>query len=123
MPVVKKVKAGNHLRRKLRRALEDSVPNDDSGWKDNMTSKVESMVEETKASADKVYQDLIRKTLDLRLDQLVTSSMGNDLFSELCLRVDLNQKYVDILPQVRLSSTFTVLYSCYYSIVINKLIL
>ncbi len=41
----------------------------------------------------------INQTLDLPIEKLVMTPEGCDIFNELCLRLDVNQKYADILPQ------------------------
>ena len=44
---------------------------------------------------------MIDETLDLPLEKLVLTPEGCEIFDILCLRLDVNQKYVDLLPQWR----------------------
>ena len=44
---------------------------------------------------------MIEETLDLPLEKLVLTPEGCEIFDILCLRLDVNQKYVDLLPQWR----------------------
>merc|ERR1740116_589475 len=44
---------------------------------------------------------MIDDTLDLPLEKLVLTPEGCEIFDTLCLRLDVNQKYVDLLPQWR----------------------
>ena len=45
------------------------------------------------------YKNMIDQTMELALEKLIMTDEGCDIFDELCLRLDINQKYVDILPQ------------------------
>jgi hypothetical protein len=52
-----------------------------------------------KGESLKVYKFIIDNTLDLPLEKLVLTPEGCDIFDELCMRLDVNQKYAEILPQ------------------------
>ncbi len=45
------------------------------------------------------YKKLIADTMNLALEKLILSDEGCEIFDELCLRVDINQRYAEILPQ------------------------
>ena len=42
---------------------------------------------------------MIRQTIDLPLEKLILTPEGCDIFDNLCIRIDVNQKYADLLPQ------------------------
>ena len=42
---------------------------------------------------------MIRQTMDLPLEKLILTPEGCDIFDNLCIRIDVNQKYADLLPQ------------------------
>lgn len=42
---------------------------------------------------------MIKQNLDLPIEKLVLTPEGCDIFDELCLRLDVNQKYAQLLPQ------------------------
>lgn len=42
---------------------------------------------------------MVNQTLDLPLEKLILTPEGCDIFDELCLRIDVNQKYAELLPQ------------------------
>jgi len=46
-----------------------------------------------------VYEDLEEKSRDIPLQKMIFSPEGIALFDELCLRIDVNQRYVSVLPQ------------------------
>jgi len=45
------------------------------------------------------YKRMIRQTIDLPLEKLILTPEGCDIFDNLCIRIDVNQKYADLLPQ------------------------
>lgn len=45
------------------------------------------------------YRSLAERTKDLALEKLILSAEGCALFDQLCLRIDVNQRYADFLPQ------------------------
>lgn len=55
--------------------------------------------EEIRRNSIKEYKCLINQTLDLPLEKLILTPEGVDIFDELCLRLDVNQKYAELLPQ------------------------
>ena len=42
---------------------------------------------------------MICQTMDLPLEKLILTPEGCDIFDTLCIRIDVNQKYADLLPQ------------------------
>ena len=42
---------------------------------------------------------MIDQTMDLPLEKLIMNPEGVDVFDELCLRLDINQNYAELLPQ------------------------
>jgi len=57
--------------------------------------------DENRQKCIKGYKHMIDETLDLPLEKLVLTPEGCEIFDILCLRLDVNQKYVDLLPQWR----------------------
>jgi len=57
--------------------------------------------EDIRKNSIKGYKAMIDETLDLPLEKLVLTPEGCEIFDILCLRLDINQKYVDLLPQWR----------------------
>ena len=45
------------------------------------------------------YKRMICQTMDLPLEKLILTPEGCDIFDTLCIRIDVNQKYADLLPQ------------------------
>ena len=45
------------------------------------------------------YKRMIRQTMDLPLEKLILTPEGCEIFDNLCIRIDVNQKYADLLPQ------------------------
>ena len=45
------------------------------------------------------YEAMVKQTLDLPLEKLILTPEGCAVFDELCIRLDVNQKYADLLPQ------------------------
>ena len=45
------------------------------------------------------YKKIISQTIDLPLEKLVLTPEGCDIFDKLCIRVDVNQRYAELLPQ------------------------
>ena len=45
------------------------------------------------------YKRMISQTMDLPLEKLILTPEGCDIFDKLCIRIDVNQRYADLLPQ------------------------
>ena len=63
------------------------------------TAELERAVAARVAAKREALDQLVLETEDIRLDKLVLYSEGVALFDELCLRLDVNQKYASLLPQ------------------------
>lgn len=59
-------------------------------------SVVEAEAEIARQHSLKEYKDMIDSTLEIPLEKLLFHSIGCDLFDELCLRLDVNQRLVRI---------------------------
>ena len=59
-------------------------------------SVVEAEAEIARQHSLKEYKDMIDSTLEIPLEKLLFHSIGCDLFDELCLRLDINQRLVRI---------------------------
>ena len=55
-------------------------------------SVVEAEAEERRQRSLREYKDMIDATLDIPLEKLLFHSVGCDLFDDLCLRLDVNQR-------------------------------
>ena len=55
-------------------------------------SVVEAEAEIARQHSLKEYKDMIDSTLEIPLEKLLFHSIGCDLFDELCLRLDVNQR-------------------------------
>ena len=55
-------------------------------------SVVEAEAENARQHSLKEYKDMIDSTLEIPLEKLLFHSIGCDLFDELCLRLDVNQR-------------------------------
>ena len=55
-------------------------------------SVIEAEAEKTRQQSLREYKDLIDATLDVPLEKLLFHSVGCDLFDDLCLRLDVNQR-------------------------------
>ena len=63
-------------------------------------AEVEKKIHEAREARIRHYQGLIESTLDIPLQKMVwCCNTGCELFDELCLLIDINQRYVDNLPQ------------------------
>lgn len=73
-------------------------------------SDIDYSSEDEDASSDKpadvgrkhcmdTYESLVDKTRDIPLEKVVFSAEGCSLFDDLCLRIDVNQRYASVLPQ------------------------
>jgi len=58
-----------------------------------------SDIEDTNSNSIRVYLELEDHSKDIPLQKVVFSPEGMALFDELCLRVDINQRYANVLPQ------------------------
>jgi len=89
--ILQKIKASN---------VKSEIPNETSI---KNVQKEDSCQDEEKIRQNciKGYKLMIDDTLDLPLEKLVLTPEGCEIFDILCLRLDVNQKYVDLLPQWR----------------------
>ena len=55
-------------------------------------SVVKAEAEEARQQSLREYKDMIDTTLDIPLEKLLFHSVGCDLFDDLCLRLDVNQR-------------------------------
>ena len=55
--------------------------------------------DEIRQQSLKTYKRMIDQTMDLPLEKLIMNPEGVDVFDELCLRLDINQNYAELLPQ------------------------
>lgn len=65
----------------------------------NELSSDEDSDEELRTTSLNSYRRFIDQTMDLPLEKLIMTPEGVSVFDELCLRLDINQKYADLLPQ------------------------
>ena len=56
-------------------------------------SVVKAEAEEARQQSLREYKDMIDTTLDIPLEKLLFHSVGCDLFDDLCLRLDVNQRF------------------------------
>lgn len=63
------------------------------------SSSDDEQEEQLKEAALQAYKRIIDQTMDLPLEKLILTAEGCDIFDELCLRLDVNQKYAELLPQ------------------------
>ena len=61
--------------------------------------RVEAEAESARAERRKEYDRAVSATASVPLQKLALSPCGVALFDELCLRVDVNQRYAECLPQ------------------------
>ena len=73
---------------------------------DELEAELKELEAAAKANAEakreeslKEYRRQINASMGIKLIKLVENRYGIELFDELCVRIDVNQKYVDVLPQ------------------------
>jgi len=78
---------------------EDTVSLSDVEDFSDEGSTSEKLVEAERRHCITVYESLVEKTRDIPLEKVVFSAEGCAVFDELCLRIDVNQRYASVLPQ------------------------
>ena len=81
-------------------ASEQLISKDEDEEEDSLSSDEEDGGASVgKVSDDQIYEEMIQKTRDIPLQKMIFTAEGTALFDELCLRIDVNQRYADFLPQ------------------------
>ena len=83
------------------RRIKEAAIKDQNGYPivvDESSSEDEND-DEIRQQSLKTYKRMIDQTMDLPLEKLIMNPEGVDVFDELCLRLDINQNYAELLPQ------------------------
>ena len=74
---------------------ESTIVNKPDIKEDDVLDEVDAQIDETDLWLVK-YDELAEKSRNIPLSHLSCCKEGADLFSDLCMRVDINQQYVDL---------------------------
>jgi len=66
---------------------------------DEEDSSSQKFVDNERENSLAVYESLVEITRDIPLEKVLFSAEGCFLFDDLCLRIDVNQRYASLLPQ------------------------
>jgi len=77
---------------------DDSFISDIELSSDDETS-TQKLVSNERGNKLALYESLVEKTRDIPLEKVLFCAEGCSLFDDLCLRVDVNQRYASLLPQ------------------------
>lgn len=77
---------------------EDSIISDIDISSDDETS-TQKLVADERGNKLALYEKLVDRTRDIPLEKVLFCAEGCSLFDDLCLRVDVNQRYASLLPQ------------------------
>ena len=84
------------------RRIKEAAIKDQNGYPTIVVDESSSEDEnddEIRQQSLKTYKRMIDQTMDLPLEKLIMNPEGVDVFDELCLRLDINQNYAELLPQ------------------------